>query len=225
MILPEHEPLRWFVPGTIFTSDGEGGWAADVIDPQFGQWEWVISVQSATNVQAYYPGFIDLGGFVRQGRTLNPLSFNVSRWYTPGWIANPAGDADVADMYLTWVTSTREIPEPLTFVPMEYALESSETFGDLVGYQNQAWTTNTTITSELMQQLDVQTLGTLQPTAGPSLHTLFQVSFEAKGDTYAGDVLSVPPSVVTIAQEVVKEDDLEYVYRLKRLSDLNQVEG
>lgn len=222
MILPDHEPLRWFVPGTVFTSDGAGNWSANVITATGGSWEWVISFQSATNVVAYYPGFIDLGGFVREGQTFNPLSFNVSRWAPPGWISSVA---PVAEAYLTWLTSTREIPQPLTYTPWEYSLESSETFGDLVGFQNQAWTTNSTITSQLMQQLDVQTLGTLQPTAGAGLHTLFQVAFESAQNTESTDSFSIAPSVVTIAQEVVKEPELEYVYRLKRLADLNQDEN
>ena len=222
MILPEHEPLRWFVPGTVFTSDGAGNWSANIVSADGGTWEWVISTSTVKNVVAYYPGFIDLGGFVRESRTLNPLSFSVSRWATPGWISS---ESPVAEAYLTWITSTREIPQPLTYAPWEYALESAETFGDLVGFQNQAWTTNSTITSELMQQLDVQTLGTLQPTAGAGLHTLFQVAFEAKENTGNENTFSVPPSVVTISQEVVTEPELEYVYRLKRLMDLNQDEA
>lgn len=229
MILPENEPLRWFVPATTFESDGAGGWSAAVVSEGLGSWEWKFSFQSATNMTAFYPGFIDLGGFVREGRTFNPLSFNVSRWYTPGWIEDPADPDPPAPVYayLTWFTSTREIPvpDPTLFAPMAYSIESAETFGDLVGYQNQAWTTNTTITNSLMQQLDIQTLGTLQPTAGAGLHTLFMVQLETTANTYAGDVLGLPPSVVTIAQEVVKEDELEYVYRLKRLSDLNQDEN
>lgn len=222
-MIAEHEPLRWFVPQTNCYSNGTT-WAVDVVDPvgSAGEWEWEIAVNDPRELVMYYPGKISLAGLVRQGKTLNPLGYSVSRWTPPSMEI----DSGTVDLYIHWVTSTRQIPAPL-FQPAgaaEYGIASQETFNDLVGYQTQAWTSDSTISSLLMRPIDTQTFGTLQPTANDDLYTLCQVSFRLSA-VADNDAVLIPPSVVTIPQEIVKEDELEYIYRLKRFNDLSQVEN
>ncbi len=222
-MIAEHEPLRWFVPQTNCYSNGTT-WTADVADPtgSAGAWQWEIAVNDPEWLVMYYPGRISLGGLVRQGKTLNPLGYSVSRWFSPTLEIN----SGTADLFIHWVTSTRQIPAPL-FTPggaAEYGIAGGETYNDLVGYQTQTWTSDSTISSLLMRPIDTQTFGTLQPTVNDDLYTLCQVSIQLSA-VADNDVILIPPSVVTIPQEIMKEDELEYIYRLKRFNDLSQVEN
>ena len=226
MILPEHQPLRWFTPHTIFTSDGAGSWAISVIDGAVypNPWEWVVTADSQKEFTCYYPGTIDLGGLERQGKTLNPLGYSVSRYSTPV-VTNDTANSSVI-LSMTWVTSVKPIPPALVSgVSMAYTMESAEDYGELVGYQTQTFTTDSTQAVSMLKPADTQTMGALQATAVPTLHTQLMVNITWSANSTNGDSVLIPPAVVTIPQEIVKEDDLQYIYRLKRYADPVQVEN
>lgn len=223
MILPDHQPLRWYVPYTVFVSNGDGTWNIQVLSGTGGSWEWQTYSDTVKALTAFYSGTIDLGGLERQGKTLNPLGYSVARWACPSVANNVAGGVI---LQCTWVTSIKPIPDALVSdLSLAYSIESEQDFSELVGWQCQTFSTDSALNVASFKPVDTQTMGALQATAVPTLHTQFMVDITWTNDTDDNCAVYLPPSVVTIPQEIVKEEDLEYVYRLKRYADPNQVEN
>ena len=216
-MISEHEPLRWFTPSAVFTIDSG-------TRTQTTGKGWTLIANSAVGVSAYYPLEDDLGGLLRQQETLNPLGFMPARWSLPGvtFVSNPQNLL----ITINWVTSIQEIDWPLHQGETSYAINSDETYSELVGYQVQQFT-NDASTPFAVRQIDIQTLGTLQPTAhdrlwhGIQFECVFDATISGSGVVQVG----IPSTVVSIPQEVLKEEDLQYIYRLKRYNDTHQVEG
>tara|TARA_Y100001963_G_scaffold152844_1_gene238432 strand:- start:666 stop:1322 length:657 start_codon:yes stop_codon:yes gene_type:complete len=218
-VISEHEPLRWFTPAASFTFTTAGGtWT------QAAGQGWHIVANSAVGISAYYPLESDLAGMIRQEKTLNPIGFMPARWGLPAvdFDTNPVN----LIMTIQWLTSVQEINWPLNQGETSYAIDSNETYDELVGMQIQQFT-NDASTPFAVRQIDMQTLGTLQPTAHDRLwHGLqFECIFDASISSSDEVTVAVPPSVVTIPQEIMKEEDLQYIYRLKRYNDTHTVEG
>ena len=83
----------------------------------------------------------------------------------------------------------------------------------------QVWVNDTTGASALMALRDSQTLGALQATAAAKLYTLTRVTFIIQESPVNLSTIGFASGVVTMAQEVVKEKDLEYIMRVKRAYD------
>lgn len=218
-MIAEHEPLRWFTPQASFTYTSAGGtWTQTA-----GQ-GWTIFANSAVGISAYYPLEEDLGGLLRQEKTLNPMGFMPARWGLPAVVF----DTNPHNLIMTvqWVTSMQEINWPLNVGETSYSINSDETYGELVGMQIQQFT-NDASTPFAVRQIDVQTLGTLQPTAHDRLWHGIQVEcvFDSSISDSTTVTMGIPSSVVTIPQEIMTEEDLQYIYRLKRYNDTHQVEG
>ena len=227
MILPDHEPLRWFIPYTSFISEGDGTWTIQVFEGSGGPWEWQTYSESSKSLTALYSGTIDLGGLERQAKTLNPLGYSVARWACPS-IANSVANGVI--LQCTWVTSIKPIPDALVDeLSLAYSIESAQDYSELIGFQCQTFSTDNALNVGTFKPVDTQTMGALQATAVPTLHTQLMVDITcATATTGTGEdrtAIYLPPSVVTIPQDIVKEEDLEYIYRLKRYADPNQVEN
>ena len=225
MILPDHQPLRWFIPYTAFVSNGDGTWDIQVFSDGAGDWQWETYSANAESLTAFYPGTIDLGGLERQSKTLNPLGYSVARWSCPS-IANSVTGGVI--LQCTWVTSIKPIPDALVSdLSLAYSIESEQDYSELVGWQCQTFSTDAALNVGTFKPVDTQTMGALQATAVPTLHTQLMVDITCAAATQTDPKTAVylPPSVVTIPQDIVKEEELEYVYRLKRYADPNQVEN
>lgn len=223
MILPDHEPLRWFIPYTAFISNGDGTWSIQVLSGSGGSWEWETSNANVQSLTAFYSGTLDLGGLERQGKTLNPLGYSVARWACPSVANNVAGGTI---LQCTWVTSIKPIPDALVSgLSLAYSIESEQDYSELVGWQCQTFSTDSALNVDSFKPVDTQTMGALQATAVPTLHTQMMVDITCAANTSDSFAIYLPPSVVTIPQDIVKEEDLEYIYRLKRYADSNQVEN
>jgi hypothetical protein len=216
-VIADHEPLRWFTPQAGFTF-ASGTWG------QTSGQGWQIVANSAVGISAYYPIEDDLSGLLRQQKTVNPVGFIPARWGLPA-VDFPSNPQNLI-MTIQWVTSIQEIDWPLNQNETSYAINSNETYDELVGMQIQQFT-NDASTPFAVRQIDMQTLGTLQPTAHDRLwHGIqFECTFDSSISSSGEVVVSLPSTVVTIPQEIMKEDDLQYIYRLKRYNDTHTVEG
>ncbi len=221
MILPEHEPIRWFTPDMVGTySTGSGTWV--ITDAMGGAPDvaWDITANSPTLLSMNYRQTIDLGGLMQNYLTFNPLSYFVQRWDSPGTdlVGATSGDTGVT-ITQQWVTSTKPIPSDFNISKWTYTNTYGPSYDELVGYNIQIFVNDTTGASTTMTLRDAQTLGALQATTAAKLYTLFRIVVIPNEASLDAKQVGVAPAVVTIAQEIAKEENLEYVMRTARAYD------
>ena len=225
MIMPVHEPVRWFTSDLLATySTGTNTWTATDAFGNALDVGWVETSNSATLYAANYFSEIDLSGLQADYKTFNPLSYFVQRWTPPAseLVAASGSGATGCTIAQHWVTSTKPIPAAFNVNEITYSQTYGPSYDELVGYHFQTWTNDTTGASTLMQMRDSQTLGALQATTAQKLYTMTRVAIiPGLGATTPSNnnVAAVGPAVVTMAQEIVKESDLQYIMRTKRAYD------
>lgn len=210
---PDHLPVRWFVSDIVGTyNSGTSSW---VVTDAFGgavDDAWAVTSNTPTLYAANFFQTIDLTGLQENYLTFNPLSYVVQRFTAPAEAMTPN-----VEIFISWVTSTKPIPADFNINQVSYTNLYGPSYDELVGYQNQAWTNDTT--GKTMRLADVQTLGVLQATAAAKLYTLCRILVAPASAPANGETFAIPPSVVTIQQQVEREDDLQYIMRLKRAYD------
>jgi hypothetical protein len=217
MIPPKHLPLRWFADEALFTYDA-GGSVYTFSVPFGGQPTWTVVASSATSMTVENRQEIDITGLTQTiDSTLDPLSFMVGRWAPP--IANttiPGGGVNAGIVEMTWITSSKPIPA-YSASTIPYTLGTGPTYDELIGYHNQSWSKDVTVPG-IMKLNDVQTIGAMTPTTGRKLYCLARLIVTSTSPQN-GDAFLIYPSVVTVAQQVVKEPTLEYIMRMARTMD------
>jgi len=212
---PDHLPIRWFASDVLGTyNSGTSSW---VLTDSFGNAlddAWVVTANTPNSVGMNFFQDIDLTGLQENYMTFNPLSYVVQRWGMPAESITPN-----VSVVISWVTSTKPIPTTFNINEISYTNQYGPSYDELVGYQIQSWTNDTT--GQLMRLADVQTLGVLQATAAAKLYSLCRVvvSIPAGSAASNNEKFGIPTSVVTIQQQVERENDLQYIMRLKRAYD------
>ena len=221
MIMPVHEPIRWFTSDLLATySTGTSTWTATDAFGNALDVGWVETTNSPALYAANYFSEIDLSGLKVDYKTFNPLSYFVQRWTPPASaLVGAATGAPGCNITQHWVTSTKPIPASFNINEITYTQTYGPSYDELVGYHFQTWTNDTTGASTLMQLRDSQTLGVLQATTAQKLYTFTRVMIVPQEAPSNGNAAGIGPAVVTMAQEIVKETDLQYIMRTKRAYD------
>ena len=221
MILPQHEAVRWFTPDMLATYvSGTSSWTITDAMGAAPDVAWEITANTPLLLSMNYRSEIDLKGLQTDYLTFNPLSYFVQRWSLPATsLVGAVGGNTGVTITQHWVTSTKPIPADFNILKWSYDQTYGPSYDELVGYHHETYTNDSTGSSTLMQIRDAQTLGTLQPTTAAKLYTLTRIviiPIEAATNT---NEVGVGPAVVTMAQEIVKESDLQYIMRTKRAYD------
>ena len=216
MIPPKHLPLRWFADEALFTYDA-GASAYGLTIPFGGQPTWTAVASSATSMTVENRQEIDITGLTQTiDSTLDPLSFMVGRWAPPISNTTLTSPHNAGIVELTWITSSKPIPA-YSASTIPYTLGTGPTYDELIGYHNQSWSKDATVPG-IMKLNDVQTIGAMTPTTGRKLYCLARIVLTSTSPQN-DDTFLIYPSVVTIAQQVVKEPKLEYIMRMARTMD------
>ena len=221
MMLPKHEPIRWFTPDMIGTySTGSGNWVLTDAMGNAPDVAWEITANTGGLLSMNYRQTIDLGGLMQNYLTFNPLSYFVQRWSAPGTdlVGAATGDTGVT-ISQQWVTSTKPIPSSFNINEWTYTNTYGPSYDELIGYHTEIFVNDTTGASTLMTLRDAQTLGALQATTAAKLYTLFRIVVIPKETSVNAKQVGIAPAVVTIAQEIAKEKNLEYIMRTARAYD------
>jgi len=221
MIMPVHEPVRWFTSDLLVTYvAGTSSWTATDAFTNPLDVGWVETSNSPVLYAANYFSEIDLSGLQVDYKTFNPLSYFVQRWTPPASaLVGASTGAPGCTIAQHWVTSTKPIPAAFNVNEITYSQTYGPSYDELVGYHFQTWTNDTTGSSTLMQMRDSQTLGALQATTAQKLYTMTRVAIIPQEAPSNGNTAGIGPAVVTMAQEIVKETDLQYIMRTKRAYD------
>ena len=213
MIPPKHQPIRWFTDEILFTYDGGSNIYVPTV-PFGGDPTWTAVASSATSMTVENRQALDISGLTQyQETTLDPLSYMVGRWGAP--ISN-ATTAGAGILQISWITSTQPVPAySATTIP--YSIGTGPSYDELIGYHHQSWTKDVAIPG-IMRMNDSQTIGAMSPSVGKKLYCVASVTITST-NPQAGDTFMFTPSVVTIAQQAVKEPELEYIMRLARTYD------
>ncbi len=231
-----HPPIRVPFPAASIQATGDTGgvWTLMPSNPATqdpNPMQWTTWGTATTNLFAMkYEVETDIGGLTRQEKTLYPQAHVVSTWSTPKMRSdlNPK----LMDAMSLWITSYKQIDDTFLedlgfleiFIPsLLYSLEDNQSFMEVIGATWKEYATDSSLGTEAVRLVGGDAYGTLQPTASKRLwHTQFFVMNNV-GAAWEGEV-RVPASMITIPQVIAKEDDLEYVYRLKRSFEVTESE-
>tara|TARA_B100000161_G_C33523453_1_gene402318 strand:+ start:567 stop:1250 length:684 start_codon:yes stop_codon:yes gene_type:complete len=134
--------------------------------------------------------------------------------------ANPPAGASL--LIHDIVTSVPLIIENSIIDELAYGIgymQSQYDFEHVIYYRSQSWTTDVDFGGFICNMTSQQQSGSGMPTASDRLYCYRFVQWTTQ---VQNAVVSIPPARIVLAARAVKENEVEYIYRLKRSYELQQ---